>query len=159
MVRCHTIPANAVQWACINPKAILQASNDAEIIVSNYTGQGGHVTLKAAIEETLSDNAISGNLFSQIQRTLGVTTRDLGMTRTLAGAGGVAYTARHKVTLCAKAPGGRRTENLDFYIIEAQENHIMGRYDIVLGKFSADRLLLNDTSRHVAPLCLDKGKG
>lgn len=159
MVRCHAIPANAVRWACINHKAILQGSNHAEINVSNYTGQGGHVTLKAVIEETLSDNAISGSRFSQIRAVLEVIPRDLDVTKTLAGSGGVTYTARRKVCLCTKAPGGWRSENLDFYIIETQERHTMGRDGIVLGKASADRLFLNDTSKHVAPTCLDKGNG
>ncbi|OJJ61773.1 hypothetical protein ASPSYDRAFT_40312 [Aspergillus sydowii CBS 593.65] len=132
-------------------------SNHAEINVSNYTGQGGHVTLKAVIEQTLSDNAISGSRFSQIRAVLEVIPRDLDVTKTLAGSGGVTYTARRKVCLCTKAPGGWRSENLDFYIIETQERHTMGRDGIVLGKASADRLFLNDTSKHVAPTCLDKG--
>lgn len=158
MVRCHTTPAK-FDGRTINPKSMIQGSNDAEITVSNYTGQGGHVTLRAAIEETLGDNAISGSLFSRIRGMLEVTPRDLNVTKTLASSNGIPYTARRKVCLFTKAPGGRRSENLDFYIIEAQEMDIIGRYDIVLGKASADKLFLNDTSKHVAPTYLDKGNG
>lgn len=142
----------------INPTSMIQGSNDAEITVSNYTGQGGHLTLKASIEETLGDNAISGSLFSRIRGMLEVTPRDLNVTNTLASSNGIPYTARRKVCLFTKAPGGWRSENLDFYIIDAQEKHV-GRYGIVLGKASADKLFLNDTSKHVAPTYLDKGNG
>lgn len=157
MVRCHTIPANFDGHA-INPKYMLQGSNDVEITVSNYTGQGGHAALKVSIEETLGENAISGTLFSRIRGMLEVTPRDLNVTKTLASSNGIPYTARRKVCLFTKAPGGWRSENLDFYIIDAQEKHV-GRYGIVLGKASADKLFLNDTSKHVAPTYLDKGNG
>ncbi|KAL2831695.1 hypothetical protein BDW59DRAFT_157661 [Aspergillus cavernicola] len=126
--------------------------------VSNPTGQGENATLNAIIDETIVENAISQKRLDQLRDALQVIPSDLGREKSLKDSRGVSYTARSRVRLLAMPRDGHRSDPFDFYIVESQDMHITGRYDILLAKGWTDKFPANDPRTYsAAPTELLKG--